>query len=281
MPEFQLAQSQNSPVYILPFLYLFGLNVSVAANKILAIAPGQARDSNDQIDMAVGFPTLQGVTNPPLLFENFMQPLYVNAAVNGVNGLDQGSLIASTDYSIYLIGDSRGIMPVAGIITLNSNPGPLMPFGYDSQRLLGFNTTNASEGPSLAFQPGFAINISLYQGFYNSPAVSVLTNGSATSFTALDLFSGIPQALSQVIAFLQVTFTPASLVDVVMLRPTGSSATSNLVTITANQVGVPQTQYIQVICGFNVSSHSSIDYAVTNSLDTVSISVVGYYAGTG
>ena len=281
MPEFQPAQSQNSPVYILPFLYLYGLNVSVAANKVLAIAPGQCRDSNDQIDMAVGFPNLQGVVNPPILFENFMQPLYVNAAVNGPNGLDQGTLQASSEYSIYLIGDSRGIMPVAGLITLNSNPGPLMPAGYDSQRLLGFNTTNASEGADLAFQSGFAVNIGIYQGFYNLPPISVLTNGDATTFTAIDLNAGIPQALSDIIAYLQITFTPAFITDTVMLRPTNSTAISNLVTITAEQVGIPQQQFIQVLCGVNGSSHPSIDYIVSNSLDSVSISVVGYFAGTG
>ena len=99
---------QNDPIYSLPHLYISGLNISAASTTIIAIAPGQARDSNDNIDMPVGFPNLQGnVLNPATLNLNFMPPLYLNSGVNGANGLDTGSLAASSNYLIWLIGDSR------------------------------------------------------------------------------------------------------------------------------------------------------------------------------
>ena len=62
-------QVQNDPIYSLPHLYISGLNISIASTTILAIAPGQARDSSDNIDMPVGFPNLQGNSVPPVLFQ--------------------------------------------------------------------------------------------------------------------------------------------------------------------------------------------------------------------
>ena len=68
----------------------------------------------------------------------------MNSAVNGANGLDYGTLAASTNYGVWLIGDSRGYNPVAAVLSLTSNAYPLMPLGYDSMRLIGFADTNSS-----------------------------------------------------------------------------------------------------------------------------------------
>jgi len=78
-------QIQNDPIYSLPYLYISGLNISVASTTVMAIAPGQARDSSDNIDMPVGFPNLQGNTNPAMLFQNYLPPLFVNGAITGAN----------------------------------------------------------------------------------------------------------------------------------------------------------------------------------------------------
>ena len=72
------------------------MNISVASTKIIAIAPGELRDMNDEIDMPIGFPNLQGNVNPALKNLNFMPPLYLNSSVNGADGLDTGSLAASS-----------------------------------------------------------------------------------------------------------------------------------------------------------------------------------------
>src|SRR5215475_2173603 len=136
------SQIQNDPIYSLPHLYISGMNISVASTTVLAIAPGQARDGQDNIDMPISFPNLQGVVVPPILFQNYYQPILINSAVNGANGLDQGTLGASLQYSVWLIGDSRGYNPVAGLLSLtSSNFSPLLPSGYDSQRLLSFIET--------------------------------------------------------------------------------------------------------------------------------------------
>ena len=269
-------QVQNDPVYQIPHLYISGLNISVASTTVMAIAPGMARDSSDNIDMEVGFPNLQGITTPPVLFQNYMQPLFINSAVIGANGLDQGTLIATMDYAIYLIGDSRGYLPVAGLISLTSNAFPLLPFGYDSYVLLGFVQTDGSA--HFVASSTNPINMRNARAYYLSPAVSVLSGGNSTTFAAIDLSTAIPTTTSRdVIAYLLVTFIPAAIGDTVQFRPTGEGTpqTAGLVTIVGIAANVAQTQYVQVICGV-ATSKPEIDYKVTSASDSVSVSVVGY-----
>lgn len=270
-----MATIQNSPVYSLPFLYISGLDLSVASTKIIAIAPGQARDSNDVIDMPVSFSDLQGQVVPAVQYLNYQQPLLVNAESSGANGLDQGSLAASTQYAIYLIGDSRGYKPVAGIMSLSSNAYPLMPSGYDSYRLLGFASTNSSS--NFVFSTNPVQMMKNASSYYLSGASAALSGGTSTSFAEVDLNSYVPLAsLPNVIVQLLVTYIPASAGSYVQFRPADSSATSGLVTISAQSAGVAQTQYVQVIAGPNGSSHTALDYKVSSSSDSLSFSVVGY-----
>jgi hypothetical protein len=268
------AQIQNDPVYSLPHLYVQGMNISVASTTVIAIAPGQARDMNDNIDMPVGFPNLQGNVYPATLNLNYLPPLFLNSAVNGANGLDQGTLAASSNYLIWLIGDSRGYNQVAGLISLYSSPFPLLPKGYDSSLLLGFAATNGST----QFTAGSILNYKNARAFYLSPEVSVLSAGNATTFTGIDLNSAIALGTDTgVIAYLDVKFTPAAIGDVVELRPTGSGTSSTNVTVISGiAAGIPQQQYQAIVCGVNGSSHTSIDYLVTSSSDAVTILVAGY-----
>jgi len=280
-------QIQNDPVYSLPHLYISGLNISVASTTVLAIAPGQARDANDNIDMPVSFPGLQGdpfgsplVSQqgiyPPIVFQNCRQPLFINSAVVGANGVDSGVLIATMDYAVYLIADSRGYNPVAGLLSLTSNAYPLLPRGYDSWRLIGFIQTDGSAHfVASSTNPLNARNLLCY---YLSPAVSVLSGGNATSFTLIDLSTPIPTTTARdVIVDMMVTFIPLAVGDTVQFRPTaeGTPQTAGLPTITGIAAGVAQTQCIQVVAGVN-SSKPEIDYKVSVSGDSVSISVSGY-----
>ncbi len=269
-------QVQNDPIYSLPHLYISGLNISIASTRILAIAPGQARDSNDNIDMPVGFPNLQGNTVPVTQFQGYQPPLLINSAVNGANGLDAGTIAASTQYAIYLIGDSRGYLPVAGIMSLTSRPLPLMPLGYDSYRLLGFQATDGSS--NFVYATNKTQNMVGALSYFNQPPISVLAGGNATTFTAIDLTTGgaVPTTtLQNVIVTLLVTFTPLAAGDVVRFRPTGSAATTAVPTIVGVTAGIAQSQYLQMIAGVG-SSKPEIDYLVSVSGDAVSVSVVGW-----
>lgn len=267
-------QVQNDPIYSLPHLYTQGMNISVASTTVIAIAPGQARDMNDNIDMPIGYPNLQGNIVPATQNLNYLPPLFINSAVNGANGLDKGTLAVSSNYLVYLIGDSRGYNPVAGILSLYSNAYPTLPLGYDSMLLLGFVSTDGSAH----FTAASVLNYKNARAFYLQPAVSVLAGGNATTFTGVDLNSAIALGTDTgVIAYLNVIFTPAAAGDVVELRPTGGgTGTSGVVTIVGAAAGIPQQQYQAVMCGVNGSSHTSIDYLVTSASDAVTLQVVGY-----
>jgi hypothetical protein len=268
---------QSEMVYALPHLYIQGLQLSVAtptAGTIICVAPGAARDSNNTIDMVVGLENYFGVDNPAVQFQGYQPGLFVNSAVVGANGLDQGTIAASTQYAVYLIGDSRQYNNVAAVLSLTSNTGPLLPSGYDSYRLIGFWATNSSS--QFVYSSNKPQNIAGLLTYSNSPAISVLSGGNATSFTAIDLTgnSAIPTTtLQNVIVTLLVQFTPSAAGDTVQFRPTGSSATGGLPTITGATAGIAQTQYIQVIAGVG-SSKPEIDYKVSVSGDAVSVSVV-------
>ncbi len=266
-------QVQNDPIYSLPHLYIQGLQLSVYSTTIMAVAPGAARDSNNNIDMVVGLANLQGNVVPAVQFQNYYPPILINSAVNGANGLDSGSIAASTQYAVYLIGDSRGYNNVAAILSLTSNAFPLLPLGYDSYRLIGFIETDGSS--HFVYATHKPQNMANLQSYYLA-AASVLSGGNATSFTAIDLSTPVPTTtLQNIIVSLQVTFTPAAIGDVVQFRPTGSSATAGLVTIVGAAAGIAQTQYVQVIAGVG-SSKPEIDYLVTSSSDSVNVSVVAW-----
>ena len=269
-------QIQADPIYLLPFLYIEGLNISVAGPRVLAVAPGQARDSTDNIDMPVGFPNLQGITYPAPLNLNYMPPLFINADKVGANGLDQGVIAASSNYLVYLIADSRGYQPVAAILSLYSNAYPLLPKGYDSYRLLGFASTEAASNFVVA--SANLRNYAFAKNYYFQPEVSVLAAGNATVFTAVPLGpTPIPTTTAVgVIVYLNVLFTPAAVGDVVQLRPTGGGAGANdVVTITGIAAGIPQQQYQQVMCGV-AAGEPSIDYRVSSASDAVTLLVAGY-----
>lgn len=270
------AQIQNDPIYFLPHLYISGLNISPASTTLLAVAPGAARDSNNVIDMVVGLQNYFGIDNPAVQFQNYQPGLLINSAVNGVNGLDAGTIAASTQYAVYLIGDSRNYNNTAAILSLTSNVGPIMPLGYDSFRLIGFIETDGSS--HFVYATHKPQNIVGLLQYYNSPAISVLSGGNATTFTAIDLTtnSAIPTTtLPNVIVSLLVVFTPAAAGDVVQFRPTGSTATANLPTIVGLQAGIAQTQYLQMIAGVG-SSKPEIDYLVTSGSDAVNVSVAAW-----
>jgi hypothetical protein len=246
---------QSIPVENLPFLYISGMNLSVASTTIMAIAPGQCRDSNDNIDIP------------------FYVAFYIDSSIVGAGGIDSGVLAASSSYAIWVIADSTNKKQPSALISLWSNAFPLIPLGYDSYRLIGMVTTSGGT----AFQAADVLNFSSAQGFYLKPPVAVLSGGNATSFTAIDLSTAIPTTTDPfVIALGIVTFIPLAAGDTVQFRPTGSSATANLVTVTGRVAGVAQTDNVILHCGV-ASSKPEVDYKVSVSGDAASMSIYGYY----
>lgn len=243
---------QNIPIENLPFLYISGMNLSVASTTVMAVAPGQCRDSNDNIDIV------------------FEDPVFINSAVNGANGLDNGTLAASTDYVVYAIADSSNNNLPAGLLSLASNAYPLLPFGYDSYRLLGFVTTTAAT----EFDAATVLNASSSKAFYVQPSTSVLAGGNAIVFTDVDLTPPLTNDPFS-IAILDYVFTPAAVGDTAQIRPFGSTSTAGLITITGQEAGIPQTGQVNAIVGID-GADAKVQYKVDAAGDSLSLSVAGY-----
>ena len=110
----------------LPYRYIQGLNLSLAGNKSLTLAPGQARDSTNQFDLVIP------------------NAITIDATKEGVNGLEpQIALAGNLFYSVYVIGSSLGFA-TPGAIIANAGSAPLLPDGYDLYSLIGvWNTDGA------------------------------------------------------------------------------------------------------------------------------------------
>ena len=269
-------QVQNDQAVALFHPYIRGLNISIASTTVLAIAPGMCSDSNNVIDISVGFQNAQGNVYPATQFNGYRPGLFINCATTGANGLDAGSLANSTQYAVYLIADSRGYNQPAGLVSLTSNVSPLIPLGYDSYRLLGFVATDGSA--HFVYATSKPQNLVNAVEYFISPASSALSGGNSTTFAAIDLTanSGIPTTtLQNIIVTLQVVYTPAAAGNYVRFRPTGSSATAGLNTIIGSAAGIAQTQYLRMIAGVG-SSKPEIDYLVSSASDAVSVLVVAW-----
>src|SRR5579859_2826680 len=116
------------PIVNLPFLYINGLGISndgTTPNTLLDVAVGQCRDSTNVFDIALN------------------SSIQISTAFSGINGLDTGSITASTVYAIYVIADSLNVNVPAGLLSLSLTT-PTLPGGYNIFRLIGFCTIDSS-----------------------------------------------------------------------------------------------------------------------------------------
>jgi hypothetical protein len=148
-----------------------GLTLAFTSISTVTIAAGSARDKNDNMDLVLA------------------APVVLDIAASGVNGLDTGVEAANSWYHAYVIGDSSGVNPTAGILSTSQN-APTFPAGYDVARRVGSVRNNAS-------------NFRDFQVFGNGSNRSVqyrdaisgrqrLTGGAATVVTAVSVSQLVP-----------------------------------------------------------------------------------------
>ena len=196
--------SANIPISNQPFLYINNLKVSNNAttpNTKIDVSLGECRDSTDTNDIVV---TAAGT---------------IDASINGVDGLDTGSLAASTWYYVYAIGSSLNVAQPARLLSASAT-APNLPAGYDVFRVIGYMLTDGSVHFLKCYISG---NNNSRKHFWDAD-IAVLTSGTATSLTAISLASAIPPVdytPVQIVA----DYTPATAGDSVSFAPFGSTAT--------------------------------------------------------
>jgi hypothetical protein len=206
---------------------------------------------------------------PPTQGDTVDSPLVLDATVNGANGLDTGSLAASTMYAVYIIGDSRYIKPVASTLSLASNSTPLLPLGYDSYRLIGYWATDGSSHFLLGYYTGTQGSL-IFK--YDAPQATAITAGNATTYTAVTLTTLVPN-VNNCLANIQYAFTPGAASRTLKLQ--GANATGDAITVVGQVTSVVIEGYVDVDAQL-VSGAPKINYKVANSGDAVALNVAGF-----
>lgn len=130
-----------TPVVNLTFPYTYSFHMEWRSNTQIGVQAGVCRDITNTIDMNLG--DCFGENNDSFVF----------GTVNGVNGLDTGSLANNTWYALFVIGDSRDINET-GLLLSTSVTNPLLPLGYDAIRRIGWALTDGSAHFKKFYQAG-------------------------------------------------------------------------------------------------------------------------------
>lgn len=194
--------SSTSPIVRLTAPYCNGLAVSWASNTTLGVALGNCSDSNNIFDISL------------------RAPIVIDTAKTGVNGMDTGTLAASTVYYVHLVGDYMNSNPTAAVLSLSAT-NPYLPVGYEVSRRIGWAVTDGSTHFVLMYQSGAGLN----RTYSFADPIALVSPGSANTFTAIDLSTFVP-AIDSLKLVVQAAFNPNLAGDVANIRIGGSSATN-------------------------------------------------------
>lgn len=250
---------QQSFFSALPSLYLNNGQISRASNTTLTIQPGQFRDSTNSSDIVLGTYFDDPSVTPA--------PVTLNAAVNGVNGLDSGTLAASTMYYVYAISDPTSYQTTATILSLSSST-PALPFGYGAYRRIG---SWATDGSTHFVVGNYSASTAGREFFYDAP-VQVLSAGSATTATAVTLLNIVPN-FNNIAVNLESLYTPSSAAHTAVIVPGTSTSTTTV--ILQNAAAAAQQLPPFRVLAQTVSAAPKVLYNVTSG-DTLSLWVAGY-----
>lgn len=238
----------NIPIVNAGQKYVEGLEVSFNSTSKIDVASGQARDSSNTNDIVLD----SSVT--------------IDASVNGANGLDTGSLANNTIYAVYAIGDSTQNKSSAAQLSTDLS-APVLPFNYDMHRRIGFVRTDGSAN-LLKF---FAYGSGRHRIWWYDVARSVLSGGSDTSFTKIDLSADMPSITTQVM--LDLVYTPNLAANVAEFRNVNSGASTGQVRF-GYGVASAQTGMAVVPAGLD-SGSVKIEYKVVSS-DALDVNLQGW-----
>jgi len=199
----------------------------------------------------------------------------ISIANNGLNGLDTGTIAASTMYAVYLVADPVTQQASGCMLSLASNSVPLLPFGYSAYALIGYVAIDASSH----ILPGYwSDNDSARRLFvYDAIQATAITAGSSSTYANVNLISLVPN-VNNTLVKVYTDFNANAAADVLGLQ--AGNATGDEMLIIAPVAGSSaHTATMSEILAqpVTISSVSSpvINYKV--SAGTVAVDVAGYY----
>jgi hypothetical protein len=232
----------NIPVVNAGYLETQGLQIARTGNAAATVELGQTRDSTNVNDIVLSAQAT------------------LNAATTGINGLDTGSLAASTLYALFVVGDSTNNND-SGILASLSATAPLLPVGYDMFRLIGNLRTDGSSHFLAGYWSGSANERTFV---YDVPIATAITAGSSATYAAVTLTTFVP-ATQNLLA--------NAAGDTLALQP--FSATGDTLKYIAGVAGASAHTLVREYVQAQLDSGApKINYKV--SAGTVAINVAGY-----
>lgn len=227
-------------------------NNATTPNTLLNVAVGSIMDSTGTFQLSLSTAAV------------------INAATNGLNGLDTGSFAASKVYAVHLVADPVTQLPSGCMISLSAT-APLLPFGYSAFALIGYAVSDAS----VHFLPGYwtAGNGSLRTFMFDAPQATAITAGAATTYTAVALTTLVP-AVDNLPVYMAYDMTPSAASRIMSLTPYG--ATGNAVSITSQVTSVHVTGVALVLAKLNTAAPSVSYKWSAGGGDAVALNVAGF-----
>jgi hypothetical protein len=184
----------------------------------------------------------------------------VDMTVSGLNGLDTGAEASSTWYFVWLIYNPS--TDTYGALFSLSSTSPTMPAGYTAKRRIGSIRNNASSNIILFKVGNGGENIRRY--VYTEELSLVLSGGTASSFTTVDLSVYVPTTTSIVYCTLVNKGSKYS-----YLRPYLHPSTTG--TITHNP-----SSNAQVMLSLASTPTNGVEYMVSAAGGQLSIGIDGW-----
>lgn len=254
-----------------PSLYVQGMipsNNATTPNTLLDVSAGICRDQSNAHDLNLGN------FNQAIPSQSANVVTTLDISVNGVNGLDTGTIAASTVYKVFVIADTNTSNPTALIAsTASIPPGPLMPFGYDAFRLIGYFATDASSHILPFFYtagPGSSGNTSYRCVMYSTPQATDISAGASSTYANVSTGSLVPPS-DNLLVIVNTAFTPSAASQVLAMQ--GRGAAGDQVVITSQVNGVVLTN--QSLVATPLATFTKIRYKVSGG--AVAINVAGYF----
>jgi len=240
--------------------YINGLAISNDAttpNTILDISAGSCLDSTGSFQLS---------TNTAMT---------INIAINGLGGLDTGTIAASKLYAVYVVWDPVTFQPTGCMLSL-SYTQPLMPFGYNAFLLIGYVAIDGSSHILKGYWT--AGNSSMRTFTYDAFQATGITAGASTSYANVDLTKFVPLVNNTPVSIF-TNFSANAAADTLSLQ--SGNGTGDQVIITGSVVtGTAHTTTLSTVLAQTVAISTvpspTINYKVSSGSDAVAIDVAGY-----
>jgi hypothetical protein len=243
------------PFLLTKYMNIYSLpvtNNATTPNTKIDVGTGVCRDSSDTYDMI----NAASVT--------------INAANNGLNGLDTGSLAASTVYYVHLVSDPVSGNTTGAMISLSAT-APLMPYGYSAFRVIGFMVTDGSVHFLKGYNSG---DQNARRWTFDAPKATSVTAGTSATYAAIDLSTIVPATIDNLPLLVQYNWTANAAADTLNLH--GGNSTGDQLSAIAPVAGATaHTVGEGIVLSQLVAGVPTIEYKVS-AVGGVAINVLGY-----